>query len=287
MWEIDTMKKFVFFVLLVCVGCGFAAAQGPLIFHCDKDTVRVIEILDKAKGLSGAEATMAIINEFMGCSYSDESQEGENEALVINVDEVNDRTLLDNVVAMKRTLVSPNPDWRDFVRNLENVRYRKGERSDFASRLHYMADWISDNTYKGNVKELTDGLPSARSTQKSLDRITHEIDLHPALKDSATLERMKFVEMGLRSIRVPYLPKESINRLSKDLHDGDIIVMLTKERDTDADHVGFITIDGGKAYLIHASKEAGSVVKEPKTIDDYFRHGGKNIPGYRIIRIED
>ncbi len=272
---------------LVWCRVGVAAAQGPLRFHCERDTTRIIEILDKAKGLSGPEATMAIINEFIGCPYSDEELEGVEEALVVNVDAVNDRSLLDNVVAMKRTLVSPNPDWRDFTRNLENVRYRKGERSDFASRLHYMADWISDNTYKGNVKELTDGLASSRSTQKSLDRITHEADRYPALKDSATLDRMKMVEMGLRSMRVPYMPKETINRLGKELRDGDIIVLLTKDRDIDASHVGFIVMEGGKPFMIHASPEAGKVIKEPKMIDDYFRHGGKQIPGYRIIRIED
>lgn len=281
------MRKVIVTMLLAFCGSFVGAAQGTVRFHCEKDSARVIEIIDKVKGLKGPEATIAIVNEFIGCPYSDESPEGEDECLVINVDEVNDRSLLDNVVAMKRTLVSPNPDWRDFARSLENVRYRKGERSDFASRLHYMADWISDNTYKGNVKEQTDGLPSARSTQKSLDRITHEADRYPALKDSATLDRMKMVEMGLRSIRVPYLPKESINRLAGDLHDGDIIVMLTKERDIDADHVGFVVIEGGKPYMIHASQEAGKVVKEPRTIDDYFRHGGKHIPGYRIIRIED
>lgn len=276
-------------MLLACCGFVGGAAQGTVRFHCEKDTARVIEILDKVKGLKGAEATMAIINEFIGCPYSDEELEGENESLVVNVDEVSDRSLLDNVVAMQRTLVSPNPDWRDFARNLENVRYRKGERSDFASRLHYMADWISDNIYKGNVKELTDGLAASRTTQKSLDRISHEIDRYPALKDSATLERMKIVEMGLRSVRVPYLPKETINdkRVAPEFSDGDIIVMLTKDRDLDADHVGFIVLDEGKAYMLHASKEAGKVLKESRTINDYFRHGGKHIPGYRIIRIED
>lgn len=283
------MKRFCYSLLLILFIGGAASAQGPLRFHCERDTIRIVEILDRAKGLRGAEATMALVNEFLDCKYSDENIEGEDEALVINVDEVNDRSLLDNVVALKRTLESPNPDWRDFAQNLENVKYRKGERSDFASRLHYLSDWIQDNTYKGNVKELTDGMVASRVTHKSLDRMSHEAELYPALKDSATLERLKMVEMGLRSVRVPYLAKEMIydKRIVPDLTDGDVIVFLTKDRDYDIEHLGYIVLEEGKVHLIHASKEDGKVVKEQKPVSDYFRHDGKHIPGFRIIRISD
>lgn len=258
-------------------------------FHCERDTARINRILENTVKLDRKDATEALINEFLGTPYKESTLEGETEQLTINVDEVDDRTLVDNIVSLRRSLNAAVPVWRNFADRLENVRYRKGQLWGYASRLHYPSQWVGENVYRGNVKEITENLPGNQQTNKSLIYMSRHRDEFPALKDSSIYEGIRDMEASYRSHRYPYMRKESIGKkqVVEMLRTGDIIMLLSKDPDLDVSHMGFIRIRDGKAYLIHASKEAGKVVEEKNPLDDFFRHEGRNYAGYRIIRIEE
>ena len=46
------------------------------------------------------------------------------------------------------------PAWDRFGREMERMRYRDGERRDYASRLHYFSEWISDGARRGLLRDL-------------------------------------------------------------------------------------------------------------------------------------
>ena len=44
------------------------------------------------------------------------------------------------------------------------LRYRGGQLTDYASRLHYLSDWFSDNQAKGVVRLIAPELPGASAS---------------------------------------------------------------------------------------------------------------------------
>lgn len=286
------MNRFITTIALLLAATPALLADVPeseIRFHCERDTARINRILEKTVRLDRKDAVEAIIAEFIGTPYKEGTLEGETELLTINIDEMDARTLVENVVAMSRSLNAAVPVWRNFADRLENVRYRKGEIWGYVSRLHYPSQWVGENVYRGNVKEITENLPGNQQTSKSLIYMTRHRDEYPALKDSSIYEGIRDMESTYRSHRYPYMRKESIGKkqVVEELRTGDIILLLSKDPDLDASHMGLIRIRNGKAYLIHASKEAGKVVEEKNPLDDFFRHEGRNYAGYRIIRIEE
>lgn len=119
--------------------------------------------------------------------------------------------------------------------------------------------------------------------------MTRHRNKYPALADSAVYDRMKMLEEGFRLLKIPYLKKESI-RNKKDLamlRSGDIIAILSPDPDLDVQHVGFIEMKDGVAYLIHASQKEGKVLRENRPLWDYFKHEGSSASGFRVLRVKD
>ena len=64
-------------------------------------------------------------------------------------------TLVENSLALSRTIKKEKYSVADFFDELILIRYRNGIMTDYASRLHYTSDWISDNLKKGVFKDIT------------------------------------------------------------------------------------------------------------------------------------
>lgn len=114
-------------------------------------------------------------------------------------------------------------------------------------------------------------------------------ELYPALKDSLQYEKMKVLEMGFCNYRIPYLKKESVykKKVTDTFENGDIIIFLTKDADLDASHIGLLEMRDGVPYVVHASQAEGKVTKMTAPLSDYFKHEGRNVAGYRIVRARD
>ena len=266
---------------------AFTATGQEVKFHNEKsDTTRITTILIEECREKNPGDVARIALKFTGTPYGAGTLEGDStEVLRVNLDSMDCTTFVETVLALAYTAGERRQSWRDFTYNLRRLRYRNGETDGYATRLHYISDWIVDNVARGNVREITRELPNARYAVKTLDYMTRNRDKYPALADSATYARMKNVESGFSNHRYPYLKAAGLNdkKLLQAVSDGDMVCFTTSTRGLDVTHVGIVTIVNGIPHLIHASSKEGRVLLDPLSLSAYI---ARNRPeGLRIIRL--
>lgn len=264
---------------------------GLINFHNEAtDTTRITRMLIDAEKISDPnERVITLARMFEGTPYvagTLESADGE-ERLTVNLDELDCTTFVDVVTALAYTAGQHRTSWRDFTAALERLRYRGGEMQGYASRLHYFSDWVVDNTARGNVREVTNRMPSYKDVVKTLNFMSRNRDKYPALADSATFEKFKSYEIGYRNHRYPVVGSSALG--SRDtravLKDGDIVAIATKAQGLDVTHLGFIVKDEkGIPYLLNASSVQGKVVVDKEPLIERLRRD-RSIQGIRVVRL--
>ena len=277
-------------ILLATVATN-AATQQWMRFHCANDTTKINQLLKKgydSKISNPNELILFYCNELMGTPYVAHTLEGDNEMLAINIDELDCTTFVETLYALTRTTLNGRYSWRDFANNLESIRYRNGKMDGYPSRLHYVSDWIIDNTHRGNFEEITSSIPNARYETKTLNYMSEHRDLYPALADSATFEQFKTFEIAYRMHRFPYINKNSVgsSKVTEKLKSGDIIAIVTKTEGLDVSHMAIIVSDEkGNFHMLHASSDKKQVVIEKDDLKETLRRN-RNSMGIRIIRLK-
>lgn len=250
------------------------------------DTVKITEILTLPAVTSIADEgtrTVAIAELLLGTPYVGGGIEGEPEMLTIRFDSLDCTTFVETVLALEMTLEERRSSWHDFAYNLERLRYRGGTLNGYASRLHYLSDWIIDNSHRGSVQEVTERIGKSTSQIKTLDFMSRNRDKYPALVDDNEFERMKGFEMGYRSHRYSYI--KGVDIKNAEIKDGDIIAITTKTPGLDVQHVGIAKLKDGVVYLIHASSSAGKVVVDTLPLAEYLRRN-RSAMGIRVVRLK-
>lgn len=254
------------------------------------DTTKITKLLIQATDFSASnpnELMEFIGRQFVGMPYKSGTLEMEPETLTINLGEFDCTTFIETVTALALTIEDRKNSWQDFANNLESLRYRRGEANGYASRLHYFSDWIVTNTHRGYIKEVTDRIPQSDSQIKTLDYMSHNRASYPALKDSATFEGIKNMEVGYRSHRFPYIKSARLTSkpVTNALKGGDIVALTTKIGGLDVSHVGLIVIEKDGPHLLHASSREGKVVVDKLPLAEYMRKSS-NLIGIRVIRLQ-
>ncbi len=254
------------------------------------DTTKITKLLIQATDFSASnpnELMEFIGRQFVGMPYKSGTLEMEPETLTINLDEFDCTTFIETVTALALTIEDRKNSWQDFANNLESLRYRQGEANGYASRLHYFSDWIVTNTHRGYIKEVTDRIPQSDSQIKTLDYMSHNRASYPALKDSATFEGIKNMEVGYRSHRFRYIKSARLTSkpVTNALKGGDIVALTTKIGGLDVSHVGLIVIEKDGPHLLHASSREGKVVVDKLPLAEYMRKSS-NLTGIRVIRLQ-
>lgn len=263
------------------------------------DRPRFYEILDRVRAYHTSkheppkrrplnQVLQDVAGRFLGAPYSagllDRTRD---ERLVINLRQFDCLIFVETVLAFGRTMLmtapeSARPDSapsptryftasaRDkaslFSSNLESLRYRDGKRQDYCSRLHYFADWVSDNQGRGLVRNLTSDL-GGRPLVMSFDFMSRNRSLYPALWDDGAYACIQRVEARLNGQRHYYLPTAAIRSQYGQLKSGDIVAVATRVRGLDVTHVGLVYRDRGQVGLIHAAP--GSGVKISPDLEHY------------------
>ncbi len=269
---------------------ALAISLNNVRFHNEAtDTTTITNILIKAsetKLHSPNERIAFIAQQFLGLPYVAHTLENDVEMLTINVEELDCTTFVETVTAMAYTVGEGRTSWRDYLQNLERIRYRDGKLNGYASRLHYISDWIINNSYRGNFTEVTDEFPNASFTTKTIDFMTSHRSSYKALADSCEYERMKNYEIGYRNHRFPYIKTSTLRdkNTRRQLKDGDIIALTTRINGLDVSHMGLITIINGEPHLMHASTKAMKVIIDPLPLYKYLNNS-KSLTGIRVIRL--
>lgn len=292
------MKHIISFILLAVFSNFAAAAQSPsqrVRFHdIDKDTVRITEILTTV--LRNDPGTPGQRMEMIGRMFLDtpyvahtlEVDSGQPEVITVNIDELDCTTFVETVAALARTVGEGRSSWRDFLYNLENLRYRGGEMTDYASRLHYISDWIVDNSFRGNVKEMSGSFPKPSYTTKSINFMSANRDKYTALSDSTQYARILGVENGYRNHRFPYIKTQDLSNkaVKAAFNTGDIAALTTNWKNLDVTHLGIVVLIDGEPYLMHASSSLGKVVITTVPLDEFMRRN-RNLTGLRVFRVQE
>lgn len=244
----------------------------------------LVEELKVAPNAETAQRISRLAKIFSGKPYQAGTLEVSPEKLTVRLDAFDCTTLAETVMALAITASENRSSWRDYIYNLERVRYRNGRMKDYASRIHYISQWGIDLANRGIMKEVTEDVANSSSYIKTLDYMTRNRDKYPALADDAEYKAMKEAEMGYRSHKIPYIKAQHAKDAT--LRDGDIVAFTTKQPGIDVIHVGIITIIAGKPHLIHASSVAGKVVTEPVPLSDYLRRN-RQMSGIKVFRLLD
>lgn len=278
------MRKSLFTLLFVVA----STLQAQEILYTPGDSTFITGLLQKynAAKMSGGSLMLAIAGEFTGNKYvAGTLEQGSNEPLVINTQELDCTTFVEQVVAIYATVNEGKEGFRDMYTNLQRIRYRGGIRSGYASRLHYISQWIADSAKQHIIHEIDYG-PVGRTLPIDL----HYMSTHPAsykqLQGNGTLvnEIAKW-ERAMHGIEAAYIPKQELLRTTNELpvYDGDIIALTTNIKGLDVTHIGFAFWENGKLHLLHASSAAGKVIKDHKNLYEYQKNK-KNQTGIRVFR---
>lgn len=290
------MSRFSTLLYIACAFCAGssipsnAAMPAEVRWHNESsDTTRVNSILIEVSASPEKpinELMLLIGDKFIGTPYVAGTLEGSPEALTVNLDGMDCTTFVETVAAMALTVSERRNSWQDFLYNLEQLRYRQGRIDGYGSRLHYISDWVVDNTHRGLLREVTDRMPGVAYQVKTLDYMSTHRDAYPAMSDDAVYEKIKGIEVGYRSHRFPYI--KSADLMSKKaaswLKSGDVIAFTTKTPGLDVSHVGIVVVKDGVPHILHASSKNGMVALDPTPLAEYMRKN-RNLTGARFIRI--
>lgn len=276
---------------ITCLTTLYANAILPseaVFAHESTDTTRINRLLAIAIEKRDPQARVAAVGrELIGTPYATGTLEGTPEQLKINLDSMDCTTYVETVMAIAYTAGEGRTSWRDYVYNLEKIRYRQGTINGYASRLHYISDWIVDNTHRGTLVEYTSRMPINDWAVKTLDFMSSHRDKYPALKDSAEYARIKNAEIGYRNHRFPYIKATRLGAkpIISALKEGDVVAITTKTPGLDVSHMGIIVKIDGAPYLMHASSKQGKVVIDSLNLAEYLRRNGGT--GIRVIRLNE
>ena len=165
--------------------------------------------------------------------------------------------------------------------------YADGYANGYASRLHYISDWVVTNTHRGYIKDVTDRIPQSDVQIKTLDYMSRNRSSYPALGDSATFAGIKDMEVAYRSHRFPYIKSGRLGskQIINALKGGDIVALTTKTNGLDVSHMGIRVIEKDGPHLLHASSKEGKVVIDRLPLAEYMRKNHQ-LTGIRVLRLQ-
>ncbi len=211
---------------------------------------------------------------------------GNDEELIINCDEVDCTTFVEYTLAMS---ISPEEDGQvsegDFAEALQKIRYRNGIIKGYASRLHYVTDWIA-NGVKNNLLEDVTALHSPYKKLLNIYYMSAHANLYKQLGNPETFNEIKKAEKSLSGQEVHYLPKENVpfNGLPW-IQNGDIIAITCNIPGLDIAHMGIAFYVEEKLCLLHASSVEGKVVVSKVALGQMLKNNDR-WTGIRVVRLK-
>ena len=246
---------------------------------------KVLEFLKTPAKETLSETVVAVAGQFLGKPYKAGTLEKSPEGLVINLEELDCFTLVENVLAISFTKHSPEAGPDSYREYLQLLRYRNGVIDGYGSRLHYFTDWARQAEDNG----LLEGVTPAGSEQldKPIVFMSANRKLYPALvADEEAWKAVVAAEKVLNEDPFLFVPKEKYKQAEEAIREGDIIAFTSTVKGLDVNHEGFAVKKDGKWHLLHASLEEKKVIVSPETLEAYLnrikKHSGIMI--YRPVR---
>lgn len=280
----DKMKRLL---LLYASIVWFVPAFSQL--HCSDESMQRLQRelthlqAQDFSGMSQGEIMAIIGKDFLGTPYVGKTLEIEGEPLVINLTGLDCTTFLENAVVLSRLSHQGRLNQQAFYEELQNLRYRSGNRNGYLSRLHYFSDWIVENEQKGLITQVSEELGGS-PWQREINFMTEHADLYEYLDGEDMVSDLSEVEERLSSTGFHYLPKEELADLEGGIQDGDLIAITTSVNGLDIAHVGFAIRVEGRIHLFHASSSLKKVMISDEPLADYLA-GNRTQTGIMVCRL--
>lgn len=218
---------------------------------------------------------------FIGTPYAAATLEkGDEEQLVINCAKVDCTTLVEYVLA--QSLSSPK---ESFAEVLQRIRYRDGHIDGYASRLHYISDWINNGIRNGFLEDITATHSSHIQKLNIAYMSSHPEQYRQLTHSPSTIEKIKAHEQALTGQEIHWLPKDSLPPTGMSwIKNGDIIALTTNTPGLDIAHMGIAVYINGYLHLLHASSSKKRVLTDPLTLRRML-DASSNLTGIRVVRM--
>lgn len=277
--------KTIYLLLFSCFFI-FRGQAADKIYYTDEDRAifnRYVAEVGADKSLPTGELMVKTARFFLGTPYVAATLEKEPETLVINLREMDCTTLVENTLALTRTIQSGAPTFENFCKNLQQLRYRNGEIHDYTSRLHYTTDWIYENQRKGIVQDVTSDAGGVVLPIHLSFMSTHPESYKPLKENPELTAIIAAKEKEINTRTYYYIPETEINRCVAGMDNGDIVCFVTTIKGLDISHVGIIYRVGDKLTFIHASTTQKKVVVNEAPLQDYVESLKRN-SGIMVVR---
>lgn len=229
--------------------------------------------------------------EFVGSPYGPGTLEvaGE-EDVVVNFEEFDCVTLVENAVSLARFVKSNRPEVLEtegrfqqaYIRTLRELRYRAGRVDGYPSRLHYFSDWIRDNEGKGLVLEVTQDL-GGEEDRATIDFMTTHIESYRQLANRNNVTAIQRTEADLSSLVRYKIPEDDLQEWTSEIHNGDVIAATSTVDGLDVAHTGIAYWQGSELHLLHAPLVGEVVEVSARPLADrILRIQGQD--GIRVVR---
>lgn len=277
--------KTIYLLLFSCLFI-FRGQAANKIYFTDEDRAifnRYVTEVEADKSLPTGELMVKTACFFLGTPYVAATLEKEPETLVINLREMDCTTLVENTLALTRTIQSGVPTFDNFCKNLQQLRYRNGKIHDYTSRLHYTTDWIYENQRKGIVQDVTSDAGGVILPIHLSFMSTHPESYKPLKGNPELTAKIAAKEKEINTRTYYYIPETEINRCAAGMDNGDIVCFVTTIKGLDISHVGIIYRTGDKPTFIHASTTQKKVVVNEAPLQDYVESLKRN-SGIMVVR---
>ena len=251
------------------------------------------EFVPQRQQLTNDQLIIMIARKFIGVPYVAHTLDiNEDEKLVVNLHGLDCTTYVEAVTALTLCVKKGETRFSDYVRQLEQLRYRGGKMS-YVNRLHYFHWWQEDNERMGFVKEIDSPNPPFSAVQTlKINYMSQNARLYDMLKNHPErIAELKKLEDATNGTKLRYIPKNLLNNsklLREVIRDGDILAIVTSKRELDTTHLGFAIWHKDGLHLMNASnlrKNGNKVVDPVETLYDYMMSRPANL-GIRVVRIQ-
>ena len=210
-----------------------------------------------------------IAKTFVGTPYVAHTLDHDDrETLVIDLTRFDCQTFVETVLALWRTDCAAGDT---LANELRNIRYRNGRIDGYASRLHYLTEWIRHNEQRGIVRDITDSL-GGKIVAKPIDFMTTHSDRYRQLRNNPALtDTLRHYETAAAQNPVAIVPKQAVAAIDTTIPEGAIIAIATTIDGLDYAHIGFAIRIDGRTHLLHASSSRRCVCISAEPLADYLR----------------
>ena len=273
------MKRKLFYLFFLAFLSLSGKAQG------DKEIYeRYCAAMKEKADLPTGDLTVETARFFLGTPYVAGTLEEVPEKLVINLHGLDCMTLVENSVALARS-VKHCPAFDRYVSTLKELRYRNAGKItlDYTDRLHYTTDWIYENERRGYLKDVTKEI-GGKPFNLDLSFMSTHPDSYKQLKGNP--ERIAIMAAKEKEISARphyYIPQDEIDTHAGQIRNGDIVCFVTTVKGLDISHVGIICREGNKLTFIHASTTKKQVIVNEEPLQEYVQ-GIKRNCGIMIVR---